>query len=149
MNVALSSDEKSGIVEFVAGYLKVKGHKIRRFGAVSKKIVDWADSSAELAEAVSDGKCDQGVLFCWTGTGSSIAANKFPGVRAALCVDAEEAKGAKRWNRANVLVMSSRLTSEPLAKEILDAWFSEPFGVSAYDKRNMKKLDDIEGMHIR
>lgn len=148
MNIALSSDERSDIADFVAGYLKGKGHRVRRFGAVSKKAMDWADSSEELAEEVASGRCDQGVLFCWTGTGSSIAANKIPGIRAALCVDSEEARGARRWNHANVLVMSTRLTSKHIAREILDAWFLEPNGSSAYDRRNVKKLADIERRHM-
>ena len=149
MNIALSSDEKCKVVDFTARYLEDKGYALRRYGAVSKKQVDWVDSSIELAEAVASGKCSQGVLFCWTGTGSSIAANKVPGIRAALCVDPEEAKGAKRWNHANVLVMSARLTSEHKARKILDAWFSGPKGSSAYDKRNMKKLSGIEKKHMR
>ena len=67
------------------------------------------------------------MLFCWTGTGASIAANKVTGVRAALCTDAETAAGARKWNDANVLVMSLRLTSPQLAHEMLDAWFgTEP-----------------------
>lgn len=63
------------------------------------------------------------MLFCWTGTGVSIAANKVPGVRAALCGDAETARSARAWNDANVLCLSLRTTTETLAKEILDAWF--------------------------
>ena len=74
-------------------------------------------------EKVSTGQCDQGVLFCWTGTGVGIAANKVPGVRAALCIDAETARGARRYNDANILCLSLRLTSEAMAHEVLDAWF--------------------------
>src|SRR3989442_11203192 len=73
---------------------------------------------------VSRRRADQGVVFCWTGTGVTIAANKVPGVRAALCWDAETAKGARMWDDANVLAMSLRSTSPAVAKEILDAWFS-------------------------
>jgi len=74
--------------------------------------------------------CKEGVLFCWTGTGVSIAANKVPGVRAALCADAETARGARLWNHANVLVLSLRATSQAMAQEILDAWFATPWGTS-------------------
>ena len=77
-----------------------------------------------MGEAVTGGDAELGVLFCWTGTGASIAANKVRGVRAALCTDAETARGARRWNDANVLVMSLRLTSPALAREMLDAWLS-------------------------
>ena len=83
----------------------------------------WAGVALRVAEKVSTSQCDQGVLFCWTGTGVSIAANKVPGVRAALCIDAETARGARRYNDANVLCLSLRLTSEAMAHEILDAWF--------------------------
>ncbi len=83
----------------------------------------WAGVALRVAEKVSTGQCDQGVLFCWTGTGVSIAANKVPGVRAALCIDAETARGARRYNDANVLCLSLRLTSEAMAHEIVDAWF--------------------------
>ncbi len=73
---------------------------------------------------MAGGQADRGVVCCWTGTGVSIAANKVPGVRAALCVDAETARGARRWNDANVLALSLRLTSEQVATEILDAFLS-------------------------
>jgi ribose 5-phosphate isomerase B len=76
-----------------------------------------------VAEDVAAGRADEGILFCWTGTGVSIAANKVPGIRAALCVDAETARGARLWNNANVLCMSMRLTSEVAAGEIVDSWF--------------------------
>jgi ribose 5-phosphate isomerase B len=77
-----------------------------------------------VGRAVADGRADTGVLFCWTGTGASIAANKVPGVRAALCTDAATAAGARTWNDANVLVMGLRLTSPDVATELLDAWFA-------------------------
>lgn len=76
-----------------------------------------------VAEKVSTGTFDQAVLFCWTGTGISLAANKVRGVRAALCQDAETARGARQWNDANVLAMSLRVRCEAIAKEVLDAWF--------------------------
>ena len=77
-----------------------------------------------MGEAVARGEAESGVLFCWTGTGASIAANKVPGVRAALCADARTAAGARQWNDANVLVMSLRLTSAEVAREMLEAWFA-------------------------
>ncbi|MCB0618498.1 MAG: RpiB/LacA/LacB family sugar-phosphate isomerase, partial [Saprospiraceae bacterium] len=82
--------------------------------------------------------------FCWTGTVSSIAANNVKGVRAALCVDAEEVRGARKCNHANVLVLSLRLTSEGLAKEILDAWFSTPYGKEEFDLRNVERVNKYE-----
>lgn len=147
MRVAVASDESNSVTDFVVKYLKERGHSVSRMGSLRRKGVEWVDSSRELGEAVSSGKADEGILFCWTGTGASIAANKIPGIRAALCVDSEEAKGARRWNHANVLVMSLRLTSQALAKEILDAWLSGRFGRSAFDKRNIKKLSQIESYY--
>jgi ribose 5-phosphate isomerase B len=86
----------------------------------------WPEVGKEVGQTVVAGGADYGVVCCWTGTGVSIAANKVSGVRAALCVDAETARGARRWNDANVLALSLRLTSEPVAAEIVDAFLSEP-----------------------
>ena len=83
-------------------------------------------------------------MCCWTGTGVCIAANKVPGVRAALCTDAQTAQGARIWNRANVLAMSLRLTSEPLAAEILDAWFDTALGDDPTDIKCVDYLEIIE-----
>ena len=83
-----------------------------------------AAPSPPVGELVANGKAYTGVLFCWTGTGASIAANKVPGVRAALCTDAATAVGARKWNDANVLVIGLRLTSPEVAREMLDAWFT-------------------------
>jgi ribose 5-phosphate isomerase B len=91
---------------------------------------------------VVTGVADQGVLFCWTGTGVSMAANKVPGIRAALCGDAETARGARAWNQANVLCMSLRGTSEIVAREILDAWFSAPADPS--EAANIARLNEID-----
>lgn len=88
---------------------------------------------------MAGGEVDGGVLFCWTGTGASIAANKVPGVRAALCTDAETARGARRWNDANVLVLSLRLTSPVVASEMLDAWFST--GPDPAEAANIARLE--------
>jgi len=104
----------------------------------------WPDVGEKIGVEVSSGKADQGILFCWTGTGVTIAANKVPGVRAALCWDAEIAKGARMWDDANVLAMSLRATAPAVAKEILDAWFSsDPVktGVDAELIERAKKLD--------
>lgn len=101
---------------------------------------NWPVVAGLVAHEVAEGRCQLGVLLCWTGTGVSIAANKVPGIRAALCVDAETARGARLWNDANVLCMSLRLTSPQVASEILDAWFS----VTAAEP---EELDNIERVH--
>jgi ribose 5-phosphate isomerase B len=95
-----------------------------------------------VAERVAEGRSDEGVLFCWTGTGVSIAANKVPGIRAALCADAETARGARAWNQANVLCLSLRGTSETVAREILDAWFSAE--ADATEDGNVEKVNALD-----
>src|SRR5919197_180316 len=89
------------------------------------------------ARDVAEGRADQAVVCCWTGTGASIAANKVPGVRAALCGDAQTAQGARHWNDANVLALSLRATSDAELGEILDAWFTAAPGSDEDDRANI------------
>jgi ribose 5-phosphate isomerase B len=89
------------------------------------------------------GRADQAVVCCWTGTGASIAANKLPGIRAALCVDAETARGARRWNEANVLALSLRTTSPAVLREIFSAWFESEPSSEHDDIANIRHLDEI------
>ena len=133
MRVALGSDEKTPLTEAVEGDLRRRGHDVVLVGPPAGDDKQWAAVGREVGELVSDGRADTAVLFCWTGTGASIAANKVSGVRAALCTDAETARGARRWNDANVLVMGLRLTSPVVAHEILEAWFSSDADPSEAD----------------
>ena len=125
MRLAVGSDERCTLTEAVVEYLRSQGHEVGLVGPLDDRPMQWPDLAAEVAQKVTRGEADQGILFCWTGTGVSIAANKVPGIRAALCTDAETARGARRWNDANVLCMGLRLTSETVAREVIDAWFSE------------------------
>lgn len=145
MKVAVGSDEKTRLTDFVVDYLKKKGAEVRLFGPLSGEEAEWADVAEAVALEVAGGGCGQGVVFCWTGTGVSIAANKIPGVRAALCCDSETAAGARKWNDANVLAMSLRLTSNGVAREILDAWFAAAPEES--EKGNMEKVSRLERKH--
>jgi ribose 5-phosphate isomerase B len=106
---------------------------------------DWAWASEAAARDVIEGRADQAVVCCWTGTGASIAANKVPGVRAALCTDAPTAEGARRWNDANVLALSLRATSQAELGEILDAWFAGCRSPEAADRANVEHVAEIEG----
>ena len=125
MRIAIGGDERNNVTDHVLEALRKRGHElVKVVGPVGGGDEQWADVGREVGEAVAAGEADQGIVFCWTGTGVSIAANKVHGARAALCTDAGQAKGARRWNDANVLAMSLRLTSGPLADEILEAWFS-------------------------
>jgi len=148
MKIAVGSDEKTYLTNFVIKELKKRGYKVGLFGSLRKgKKVSWPKVGEDVAEAVAGKKFNQGILFCWTGTGASIAANKVPGIRAALCFDAKIAEGARKWNDANILVMSLRLTSENIAKEILDAWFSNKF--NKLKKDMIKKLLEIEKKYFK
>src|SRR5919204_2951841 len=125
MKVAVASDMDTPLARKVVEELKERGHEPIVHGALAGgERSDWAWASERAARDVISGAADQGIVCCWTGTGASIAANKVPGVRAALCADAETARGARAWNKANVLCMSLANTSEEVAKGILDAWFS-------------------------
>lgn len=127
MRVALGADDSSQLVEVIARFLAEAGHQVTRFGQAAGEAEAWGSTGRRLAESVARGDHDRGVVCCWTGTGVSIAANKVPGVRAALCADAETARGARKWNDANVLALSLRLTSAEVAKEILQAFLAEPY----------------------
>ena len=103
----------------------------------------WQPASEAVARDVQAGRAQQGIVCCWTGTGASIAANKVDGVRAALCLDAASAAGARRWNDANVLALSLRATSQAELEEILDAWFSGEPSAEPDDRENVAHVDEI------
>jgi ribose 5-phosphate isomerase B len=124
MKIAMGSDEKTALTDAVGEDLRRRGHDVTVVGPPAGEDLQWPAVSRKVGEMVATGAADSGVLFCWTGTGASIAANKVAGVRAALCTDPQTAAGARRWNDANVLVMSLRLTSPTVAGEMLDEWFS-------------------------
>lgn len=147
MKIAVASDEKTPLTDFVVEELKRRGHEVSLFGPLRGEALPWTLVSEALADSVAGGDADEGVLFCYTGTGASIAANKVPGIRAALCGDAQTAKGARWWNDANVLVMSLRATSMEVAGEILEAWFSE--AVRPAERATIAHLKDIEARHRR
>jgi ribose 5-phosphate isomerase B len=144
MKIAIGSDERTHLTGVVLAELTARGHSVLPLGALGAGPTDWPDVAHAVAASVVSRACDEGILFCWTGTGAAIAANKAPGIRAALCADAETARGARIWNHANVLVMSLRTTSEAVAREILDAWFVTPFSTDDWNVRQIAKLDSLE-----
>ena len=144
MRIAVAADERVGVAEALVEELRRRGHEPIPHGALAEsERDDWAWASEVAARDVAEGRAEQGVVCCWTGTGASIAANKVPGVRAALCADAATADGARRWNAANVLALSLRTTSEAELGEILDAWFAGEPSAEADDRANVAHLDDI------
>jgi len=144
VKISVAADARTGVAEALADELRQRGHEPILHGALSDgERDDWAWASEAAARDVADGRAEQGVVCCWTGTGASIAANKVPGVRAALCGDAETARGARTWNDANVLALSLRATSPALLEEILDAWFESAASMDGDDVANIRHLDEI------
>jgi ribose 5-phosphate isomerase B len=109
----------------------------------------WPAVARLVAETVAKGDAEEGILCCWTGTGVSIAANKVPGIRAALCEDAETARGARLWNDANVLCLSLRRTSEVIAQEILEAWFSTQYQPNPEDDACLRSVQELEESYLQ
>lgn len=151
LRIALGSDERSHLTDYLVRELRERGFQVDLFGSLRDDAppgaYPWPDVAREVAERVSTGQADEGVLLCWTGTGVCMAANKVPGVRAALCWDAETARGARAWNRANVLCLSLRATSQAVAREILDAWFSASPDPS--EEPNIQKLQQMDDRYRR
>jgi ribose 5-phosphate isomerase B len=145
MRIAVAADERVGVAELLVEELRRRGHEPIPHGALAEgERDDWAWASAEAARDVAEGRAEQALVACWTGTGASIAANKVGGVRAALCGDAATADGARRWNDANVLALSLRTTSEAELGEILDAWFGGEPSEADDDRANVAHLGEIE-----
>lgn len=146
MKIAVSTDEHTHLVDAVVKLLEERGHTVVVFGprAAGEPSVDWPEVTARAVEQVASGACDEAVVMCWTGTGATLAANKVAGVRAALCHDAETARGARTYNHANVLGLSLRATSDPLAKEIVDAWLTTPFGDDDWNRRQVARIAEME-----
>ena len=146
MRIAVSADELTGIAAELPLELRRRGHEPSLLhGAYAPgERDDWAWASEAAARDVAEGRAEQAVVACWTGTGASIAANKVPGIRAALCADAATAAGARRWNDANVLALSLRSTSAAELAEILDAWFGGEPSRKPDDAANVEHLSHIE-----
>jgi ribose 5-phosphate isomerase B len=139
MRIVVGADDEGDVADAVVAELEARGHEV---AVVDRE--QWPDVARKVAEAVAAGDADQGMLFCWTGTGTSMAANKVPGVRAALAWDPWIAEGARRWNDANVLVMSLKRTEPATAKQILDAWLAvdEPDADEAANIARLTELDE-------
>ncbi|GAB4579537.1 MAG: RpiB/LacA/LacB family sugar-phosphate isomerase [Anaerolineales bacterium] len=144
MQLSVGADERLRVVEVVLDYLAEKGHQVTWYGPEAGKTEPWPEIARRVAEDVVNGRAEEGILFCWTGTGVSMAANKVPGVRAALCADAETARGARLWNNANILCLSMRATSEVVAKEILDQWFATSYQSNPTDDACLTQMEALD-----
>jgi len=144
MRISIGADERLHVVEVALDYLKEQGHEVTWYGPQKSETQPWPEVARRVALDVQSAEADEGILFCWTGTGVSMAANKFKGIRAALCDDAETARGARLWNNANILCMSMRKTSDVMVKEILDKWFSTSYESNETDDACLRMIDEIE-----
>jgi ribose 5-phosphate isomerase B len=145
VRIAVAADELTGVAELIPDEIRRRGHEPVLHGAYApEERADWAWASEAAARDVAEGRAEQAIVACWTGTGASIAANKVSGIRAALCADAGTADGARRWNDANVLALSLRLTSPAQLEEVLDAWFAGVRSTEASDVENIDHLSEIE-----
>jgi len=145
MKVAVAADERVGVAEVLIEELRRRGHEPIPHGALAEsERDDWAWASEAAARDVAEGRAEQAIVCCWTGTGASIAANKVSGIRAALCGDARTAEGARKWNDANALALSLRATSEAELAEILDAWFGGEASGDEVDASNVEHIAEIE-----
>jgi ribose 5-phosphate isomerase B len=147
MRLAVGSDEKTHLTDVVIRWLKEAGHSLDLYGPLAEDEHDWPQVAQLVAESVAGGSAEEGILFCWTGTGVSIAANKVPGIRAALCDDAGTARGARLWNNANVLCLSLRRVSEVLADEILEEWFGTKYQPNPQDDACLAQIERLEAKY--
>ena len=146
MRIAVASDMDTPLARKVLEEIGKRGHEPLAHGALAEdERADWAWSCERAARDVAGGEAEQAIVCCWTGTGASIAANKVAGIRAALCADAETARGAREWNDANVLALSLRTTSEALLGEILDGWFATEPSEEPSDRANVDHVRELDG----
>jgi ribose 5-phosphate isomerase B len=139
MKIAYSADDENETTRAVVGYLADQGHEVVTVGGSGP----WPDLGAAVGRAVADGDADLGVVMCWPGTGTSIAANKVPGVRAALAWDPWIAKGARLWNDANVLALSLKRLAPDVAVEVVRA-FLDTTGPDPDEADNIARLADLD-----
>lgn len=145
MKIAISSDEYHPLIEVLLREVKDRKHDPIYFGPQQEeKSCDWTEVTLKAVREVVEHRADEGIVLCWTGTGCTLIANKVKGIRAALCIDAETAKGARIWNHANVLGLSLRLTSPAVLREILTAWLDTPYSSDAWNLSQIKQIHQLE-----
>lgn len=126
---------------YITKYLKEKGYEVKDYGAYSEDSIDYPDCAAPVCKAVQSGEIEKGILICGTGIGISIAANKYKGIRAALCADVYSAKMSRQHNNAQILCLGGRVTGRELAYMIVDTWLTTEFEGGRHEKR-------VEKIHL-
>jgi len=145
MKIAISADEYSPLVDFLISEVQERGHQVVYFGPhQNENPQDWPEVTLQAVKQVQDKLADEAIVLCWTGTGCTLIANKVPGIRAALCADAETAKGARIWNHANVLGLSLRMITPEVLKEILTVWFETPYSQDAWNLQQIERIKQTE-----
>ena len=148
MKISVGSDEHLRIVDVILQTLIESGHEVKRYIPGADETLRWPQVARQVAQDITAGSSDEGILLCWTGTGVSMAANKVPGIRAALCDDAETARGARLWNNANVLCLSMRRTSEVIVKEILETWFNTQYEPNPTDDACLALIEELDDARL-
>jgi ribose 5-phosphate isomerase B len=149
MKIAIGSDHGGFVLKSeILKHIQSKGYDVKDFGSYSVESVDYPDVAHEVSEAVAKGDYERGILICGTGIGISIAANKIPGIRAALCGDCFSAKASREHNNANILAMGERVIGVELAKMITDIWLATEFEGGRHSRR-VDKIGDIECRYNR
>lgn len=139
MKLALGADHKGyPLKENIKGYLQSIGHEVIDFGTDSPESVDYPDFGGAAAKAVAAGEAELGIIFCWTGTGMAITANKVKGIRCGVALNTDMAELARRHNNANVLALPSKYVEPEQAKAIVDAWLNAPFEGDRHARRVAK-----------
>ncbi len=147
--IAIGADHGGyALKEKLAAYLREQGYAVRDCGTFGPESVDYPDFAHAVARLVADGVCQWGIIIDGAGIGSCMAANKVPGVRAALCYDISTARNSREHNHANVLTLGAGLIGENLARQIVDAWLATPWGPGRHARR-VAKIMDIEHQYLR
>jgi ribose 5-phosphate isomerase B len=141
VRIAIGADDRAPLLDALIEDLERRGARLEFFGAIADGSAAWAEIGRAVGEAVASGRAEVGIVCCWTGTGISIAANKVPGIRAALCCDAATAAGARTWNDANVLALSLRATAPAVGLEILEAFLSTAASDDPSDRSEIRKIE--------
>jgi ribose 5-phosphate isomerase B len=145
--IAIGSDHAAFLFkEEIKVFLLKKGHTVKDFGTSGTEPVDYCEYGFAVAESVSIGDCELGILFCGTGVGMAISANKVKGIRAVVCSEPYSAKLSKAHNDTNVLALGARVVGIELAKMIIDEWLNARFEGERHVKR-IQKISDYENSH--